>query len=166
MTASVRNVPGSARNLTPQPGCSYTDLTDDPVQHRSADCTSLAKSPTFEQFQKPSSLDVKIEERPTSPDPEPYRSPTPCINIPTTRISDMKQEIDKTPRLIKSGKKISCACENMSEPRYQIKRGCIRVICEKRFYKRCEKNKIAWRVCIPCCGIVCPDCRKEKKCPH
>ena len=85
MTPSVRNVPGSERNLTPQPGCSYTDLTDDPVRHRTDDCSSIAKSP---------SSDVQIAESPTSPDPEPPRSPTPCINIPTTRISEIKQEIN------------------------------------------------------------------------
>ena len=98
MTASVRNVSGSARNATPQPGCSYTDLTDDPVRHRSDECMSLAKSPTFEQFPNPTSSDVKIEESPTYPDLELYRSPTPCINIPTSRISEMKQEIGKTLR--------------------------------------------------------------------
>ena len=135
---------------------------DAPVRHRSDDCTSLAKSLTFEQFPKPPSSDVKIEESPTSSDPEPYWSLTPWINIPTMRKSEMKQEIDKTPRSIGSGKKISCACDNMCKPRYQMKRSCICVICEKRFYKRCKNNKITWPVCIPCCGIVCLDCRREK----
>ena len=64
------------------------------MRQQSDESTSLTESPTFEQLPKPPSSYVIVEESPTSSDPEPYRSPSPCINIKTTRTSEIKQEID------------------------------------------------------------------------
>ena len=172
------------QTASPQPGCSFwpshefsttlsSPTSPDPEMDRPI--TPCIKIP-LERVESSASNSCNDEAKNEVVSSTPRRPITPCVKILLERVesstsnscnNEAKIEVvSSTPRLIRSSKKISCGCENMCKPCYQIKRGCICVICAKRFYKRRKNDKIAWRVCIPCCGVVCPDCRREKKCSH